>query len=99
MQFDDPQLQRHYERVVSLITTLPEDLRSASGLMDAFHWFNVSEGERSQRARETFQRLTSRELRPALRKWYRHGQGEMNPAASEFHRLLERTIGEELPLQ
>src|SRR6266576_3987386 len=68
MQFDDVELQQHYERVVSLVTNLPEDLRSVCGLMDAFHWFSVSEGEHSPRARDIFQRLTALELRPALRK-------------------------------
>ncbi len=99
MKFDDPQLQEYYERVVSVMTSLPEDLRPICALMDAHHWFSLIEGESSPKTREAFQKLTSLELRRALKRWYKHGQGEMNPAAKEFHLFLERTIGEELPLR
>lgn len=92
MTFDDPQLQQHYEQVLAIMTALPEDVRPICSLMDAYYWFNLVERKDSPKARDILKRLISPELRPALRHWYLFSNGNMNPAAMEFHQFLEETI-------
>jgi hypothetical protein len=98
MKFDDAQLQEHFNKGVKIMTGLPEDLRPICALLDAYNWFRLTAGENDSRVREVMSKLTSAELRPALRRWFNRIDGEMNPAAMEFHRKLELAIGEELPL-
>jgi hypothetical protein len=98
MTFDDPDLQRHFDRVATLMTSLPEEIRPIFALIDAYTWFRLIEGEQSPRLQDILQRLIAPELRPALRRWYAGFGGDMNPGAMEFHDFLERTIGEGLPL-
>lgn len=44
---------------------------------------------------EAFAALLAPETRPFLEEWYQDA-GEMNPAAQEFRRVLERALGEPL---
>lgn len=99
MKFDDRQLQEHYDKVVRLMHTLPEELRPICALMDAYTWFRLTEGEDDPRVREVVRRLTSLESRPALKQWYSYSGRNINPAAVEFHDTLERLIGEKLPFE
>jgi len=70
IDFDDPQLKQHYEKVVLIMTTLPEELRPICALLDAWHWFRLTEGEQSPRVSEAIRHLADPQLRPALKSWY-----------------------------
>ena len=48
--------------------------------------------------KKAFAELTSLENREALRKWY-YQLHSINPGADVFRRILEKEIGEELPLK
>ena len=48
--------------------------------------------------KEAFAALTSPENREALKKWYSQ-LPSINAGADAFHRILEKEIGEELPLK
>ena len=91
MKFKHTELQKHVDRAASLITGLPDDERPVFGLMDAWYWFRVTQGEESPIAVEL---LLSTDRRPALRNWYRRCGESMNPAAIEFRDFLSRLAGE-----
>jgi hypothetical protein len=97
INFDDSQLQQHCEKVVLAITTLPEELRPICALLDAWHWFRLTEGEQSPRVSEAIRHLADPQMRPALKSWYLK-TSNLNVAADEFRRILEQAAGEELPL-
>jgi len=98
MKINDLEIQRHYDRAISVVKGIPEDLLPIFGLMDAYGWFKRTEAVDSARVREITGLLTSQELRPLLKAWYlRHDN--MNPTADTFRHTLESLIGEELPLK
>jgi hypothetical protein len=97
LHFEDPQLKLHFEKVISVMSTLPDDLRPICALLDAWHWFSVTEGEQSPRACEAVRHLSSQELRSALKAWYLRAS-YTNVAIDKFRHTLEQAIGEELPL-
>jgi hypothetical protein len=98
IDFDDPQLQQHCERVVLIMTTLPEDFRPICALLDAWQWFRLTDGEQSPRVSEAIRHLADPQLRPALKSWYLRASN-LNVAANEFHDIIERQIGEKLPIR
>ena len=93
MTFRDPQLKQHCERAASVVTGCPVEQLPVFGLMDAWHWFSVAEGEESPRTIEALDHLLSLELRPALREWYRR-HGDMNENALHFRDRLSELAGE-----
>lgn len=96
MTINDPQLKAHVERVVRLMTSLPEDIRPVCGLLDGYDWFNRIDGDTSGSAREALALLLSAELRPALRSWYQRCGSDMNTAALELRQHLSHLAGEKL---
>jgi len=94
MTFRDAQLRQHYERTVSIVQGCPTEERPVCALLDAWHWFHLTEGDASPRATEAIECLLSAELRPALRGWYHRHGADMNPAATEFRDRLSETAGE-----
>ena len=94
MTFRDSQLQSHYERTVSLVQSCPASERPICALLDAWHWFSLTEGDTSPRASEAIEHILSTELRSALRSWYRRWGDDMNPAATEFRDQLSQLAGE-----
>ncbi|MGA1237210.1 MAG: hypothetical protein ACO34E_10125 [Limisphaerales bacterium] len=94
MIFADAKLQQHVERAVTIMTSLPDEQRPVCGLLDAFQFFSLTEGEDSPRAAEAMKHLLSAELRPALRSWYRRCGDDMNPAAMEFREHMSELAGE-----
>lgn len=94
MTFRDAQLQKHFERVVSKVQGCPPDQLPVCGLLDAWHWFRLIEGEESARSSEAIELLLSPELRPALRDWYRRFGEKLNPFAIEFRDQLSAIAGE-----
>ncbi len=96
MTINDPELKVHVQRVVGLMTSLPEDVRPVCGLLDGYDWFRRAAGEDSAQAREAIALLLSAELRPALRQWYQRCGSNMNPAALEFRQRLSDLAGERL---
>ena len=94
MTFLDPQLQRHFERVCTLVQCYSPDQVPVCALLDAWFWFHLTEGDGSPRADEAIELLLSSELRPALRSWYQHHGAYINPAAIEFRDHLSRLAGE-----
>lgn len=90
MVYADTKLQQHVERAATLMTSLPDELRPVFGLIDAYQYFGLIEGEQSPRTVEALRLLLMPELRPALRLWFqRYGSGEnMNPNALEFRARL-----------
>jgi len=64
------------------------------GLLDAWQWFRLTEGENSLRATEAVEHLLSPELRPALRQWYQRWGDEMNENALCFRDRLSELAGE-----
>jgi len=94
MRFRDAQLEKHFERVVTKVHGCPTEQLPVCGLLDAWHWFCLIEGEGSPRAGEAIELLLSPELRPALRSWYRRFGDQMNPFAIEFRDQLSEIAGE-----
>jgi hypothetical protein len=94
MTINDPQLKAHVERVVRLMTGLPDETRPVCGLLDGYDWFCRADGAVSPQAREALHLLLSEELRPALRQWYQTCGDKMNPAALEFRQRLSGLAGE-----
>jgi hypothetical protein len=76
------------------MTGCPADQLPVLGLMDAWHWFRLTEGENSPRAAEAIQHLLSPELRPALRQWYKRWGDGMNENALSFRTRLSELAGE-----
>jgi hypothetical protein len=97
MTFNDPQLEKHCDKVVSLMTRVPVELRPVIALLDAWHWFMLIEGRESPRVREAIEHLSASELRPALKAWYAK-MPRGNPIIDEYRLTLEGVIGEQLPL-
>ena len=94
MTIKNPQLKTRVERVVALMTDLPEETRPICGLLDAYNFYRLAEGADSPQAGEALRLLLSEELRPGLRHWYRKWGNEMNPAAIEFREHLSTLAGE-----
>ncbi len=95
MRFRDALLQKRFERVTTSVQGYPPEQLPIWGLLDAWHWFRLIEGEESPRAGEAVELLLSPELRPALRDWYRRVGDQMNPFATEFRNQLSVLAGEE----
>lgn len=76
------------------MTGCPADQLPVLGLMDAWHWFRLTEGENSPRAAEAIEHLLSPELRPALRQWYKRWGDGMNEHALSFRNRLSGLAGE-----
>ena len=94
MTFREPKLQEHVERVVSLVQGGPPEEIPVSALMDAWHFFHLVEGDESPCTQEALEHLLSKELRPALRGWYRRAGDAMNPSAIAFRDRLGQMAGE-----
>lgn len=98
MEFEDNELQKHCERVMAVMTKLPQDLRYICALMDAYGWFKLVEGDESPKVQEAQRHLVSPELRNSLKEWYKR-LSSINPSAEEFRKFFEQSIGEKLPLK
>ena len=96
MTLRDPQLQQHVERAASVVQGCPPDQFPVCALLDAWHWFQLIEGDESPRATEAIEHLLSAELRPALRQWYHLLGDDMNSGASQFRERLSELAGERL---
>jgi hypothetical protein len=94
MIYTDRKLQSHVERVTAQMESWPAERRTVCGLLDAYHWFRVSEGEQSLRSAEALRLLLSPELRPALRQWYYDCDENINPIARELRERLSTLAGE-----
>ncbi len=94
MTFRDPKLQQHCERAAVVVKGYPPEQLSVLGLMDAWYWFDLVEGQDSPRAAEAIEHLLSSELRPALRQWYRDAGDSMNENALRFRDRLSELAGE-----
>jgi len=94
MTIRDPKLQKHYERVVSVVQGCPPDQLPICALLDAWQLFQRIEGDASPPTREAMEHLLSAELRPALRSWYQCCGEDMNPTALEFRDHLGELAGE-----
>ena len=90
-------LQEHYDRVFTLSSGIPVEMRPVVALMDAYGFFRQTDGEQAPRVREALYHLTEPDLRPALRQWFRIiCANEMNPTAMKFRQKLSEIIGETL---
>lgn len=94
MTFRDARLQQHCERAAAVMTGSPPEELQVLGLLDAWYWFGVTEGQDSPRAAEAIEHLLSAELRPALRQWYRRHGADMNENAIRFRDRLSTMAGE-----
>jgi hypothetical protein len=94
MTFRDPKLQQHCERAVTVVKGCPPEQLPVLGLLDAWHWFHLVEGQDSPRVAEALELLLSPELRPALRQWYRDAGENMNENALQFRDRLSELAGE-----
>ena len=94
MIFRDSMLRQHCERASALVTGCPPEQVPVLGLLDAWQFFLLSEGEGSPRATEAQEHLLSPELRPALRQWYQSFGSNMNENAIRFRDRLSRLAGE-----
>jgi|GEM_PF-208230 len=95
VQIRDPQLRQACERTVGCVQGCPPDQLPVLALLDAWHWFRLTEGDVSPRAAEAIEHLLSPGLRPALREWYRRFGDDMNENALEFRNRLSRLAGEQ----
>ena len=96
MTFRDQILERHVHEASGVVTGLPDDLLLVYGLLDAFDWFRVTEGEDAPRTAEAIEHLLSQEVRPALRQWYKIYGKNMNDNAIRFRERLSKLAGEKL---
>jgi len=94
MIFRDPKLQQHCERAAAVVRGCPSEQIPVLGLLDAWYWFQLVEGQDSPRVAEAIEILLSQELRPALRQWYRDAGDDMNENALEFRDRLSQLAGE-----
>jgi hypothetical protein len=95
MKFNDPQLQQHFERTMSLrVGNLPDEQLPVFALMDAYGWFRLIDSEQSSQVHEIIEHLLLPELRPALRNWYNKSGNSINPAVLEFRERLSKLAGE-----
>ena len=94
MTFRDAKLQQHCEQVAAVVSSCPPEQIPVLGLLDAWDWFRLTEGEVSPRATEAVELLLSSELRPALRQWYQRWGSDMNEAAIRFRDRLSELAGE-----
>ena len=95
MKFNDTELERVYElNFWALQDSEGEDQRQICGLLAAFDWFRLIEGEQSPRVQEARDLLLSSEMRPALRRWYRRFGDDMNPAAMQLREQFSDLAGE-----
>jgi hypothetical protein len=94
MTFRDPQLKQHCERAEAVVKGCPAEQLPVLGLLDAWYWFRLTEGEESPRVAEAVEHLLSPELRPALRQWYQRLGADMNENADRFRDRLSELAGE-----
>jgi hypothetical protein len=69
MKFRDQQLQQHYDQKIACVSNCPAEQLPVLALLDAWHWFQLIEGEDSPKVIEVLEKLLSLELRPTLRAW------------------------------
>ena len=94
MQFQDPELQRVFQSNFERMHEEDVHQRELRGVLAAYDWFRLIEGEQSPRVAVVIQTLLSPELRPALRRWYQRFGDGMNPAAIAFREHLSQLAGE-----
>lgn len=94
MKFTDPQLQQHVDRHAACVTDVPDEQRSICGLLDAYYYFVLLEGDQSPRVAEAIQLFLSPELRPALRAWYQRIGDDMNANSIAVRKRLGELAGE-----
>ena len=94
MTFRDSKLQQHCERAAAVVQGCPPEQLPVLGLLDAWYWFQLVEGQESPRAAEAIEHLLSAELRPALRQWYQRFGDGMNENALRFRDRLSELAGE-----
>ena len=94
MTFRDPKLQQHCERAAAVVKGCPPEQLPVLGLLDAWYWFHLTEGEDSPCAAKAIEHLLSPELRPALRQWYQRFGSDMNEKVISFRDRLSRLAGE-----
>ena len=93
MTYRDPSLQRHVDRAMAVVTCRTEQ-RPVMALLDAWYWFELTEGASSPRVAEAIEHLLSAELRPALRQWYQRLGEHVNDNAMHFRNRLSDLAGE-----
>lgn len=94
MTFRDRKLQQHCERAAAVVSGCPPEQLPVLGLLDAWYYFRVTEGEDSPRSAEAIEHLLSAELRPALRQWYQRFGTATNENAIRFRDRLSELAGE-----
>jgi hypothetical protein len=94
MTFRDAKLQQHCEKTAAVVTGCPPEQLPVLGLLDAWYWFHLTEGDDSARVAEAIEHLLSAELRPALRQWYQRWGDDMNENALRFRDRLSELAGE-----
>lgn len=85
-----------YERNLTQMAGCSPGLRQVNALMAAHDFFQMVEGPHSARVHLAIEYLLSSELRPGLRDWCRHANGEINAAAIVFRDHLNSLAGEKL---
>jgi hypothetical protein len=100
---------RHTAAWSGLTEIYGTDAKLILNLMEAFGWIDSSfrqvgtreEAERcvpgTEREKKEFAELAAMKNRSALKAWYAVG-GPLNPHAELFRQVLERAIGEGLPI-
>jgi hypothetical protein len=95
LKFKDEELERVYDLNFRAMQNLQDEgQRQVCGLLAAFDWFRLIEGEQSPQVLEAKDLLLSPEMRPALRRWYRRFGNDMNPGALELRAQLSELAGE-----
>jgi hypothetical protein len=95
VKFKDSELERVYHLNFRAMQKLPDEgQRQVCGLLAAFDWFRLIEGEQSARVQEARDLLLTPEMRPALRRWYRRFGDKINPAALELRNQFSELAGE-----
>jgi hypothetical protein len=94
MKFRDRQLQQHYDKTVAGLSSCPAKQLRILTLLDAWHWFQLMEGEDSPKVIESVEKLLSPELRPALQAWYQRFGADMNAGELQFRERLSALAGE-----
>jgi hypothetical protein len=82
----------HILRLMEVFDRVDSSFRQVETFGQAGRWLPITDVERN-----AFAALVAPENRGALKTWYSSGSS-LNPHADLFRRVLERAIGEDLPL-
>ena len=96
MDTTHPKIKRLVETVVSQCTWLPKSQRTITALMDAYISHYLQDGPDAEPTKEALRLVTSAEMRPALKEYYRRLGPKRGEEMQKIYCRLSAAAGEEL---